>query len=346
MKQISQTLDSSAADLRSLKDFLTEHGVAGDVEITALTPDASTRRYFRVPWKGGAAVVALYPEPFDAKTQPFLDATELFVLANLPVPQVVAVDERRGIIAQEDLGDRQLRDALAVASDDEAERLTQEAICLIARIQKATSLAFERDAIASRLAFDTEKLEWELNFFVEHYFGSLRRFKMSAEEASELREELRQLAADLAARPRVLCHRDFHSSNLIVDPAGDLRIIDYQDARMGPASYDLVSIVLDRQLAPPPAEEVRGRRAFFLAERERAGLERLDPEDFAAEFDLMTVQRCLKAAGTFSFQTAVRGRGDFYGKFINPMLAISLRAAERLDRFPRLQKLLSDELAG
>ena len=89
---------------------------------------------------------------------------------------------------------------------------------------------------------------------------------------------------------------------------------------MGPASYDLVSLLLDRQTAPPSLAEIRERRLFFLEERRQRGLETIDPDDFAREFRLMTVQRCLKAAGTFSYQTAVLGRGETYAHFINPML--------------------------
>jgi aminoglycoside/choline kinase family phosphotransferase len=126
----------------------------------------------------------------------------------------------------------------------------------------------------------------------------------------------------------------------MVDAEKHLRIIDYQDARMGPASYDLVSLLLDRQTALPSLAEVRERRLFFLEERRSRGLEPIDPDEFAGEFRLMAVQRCLKAVGTFSFQTAVAGRGEVYAQFINPMLRIVVQAAEWLGRFPTLQATL------
>lgn len=348
MTQPSQTpnqIPDTTEDFRLLGEFLTEHSVADASDITALTPDASTRRYYRVPWKGGAtAIVALHPELFDPATLPFLDITDLFKSVGLPVPNLYAIDAGRGIIAQEDMSDRQLRDALAASDAEGRERLLKEAIRLIARIQAATELAIERNSIASRLAFDEEKLLWELNYFVQHYFGSLRGRALTDEETGELNAEMTDIARDLAARPRVLCHRDFHASNLIVDQAGDLRVIDYQDARMGPATYDLVSILLDRRREPPADEEVAERRLFFLEERRRVGLEAIDADDFAREFRLMTVQRCLKAAGTFAFQTAIRNRGEVYGEFLRPMLLMSLQAAEWLDRFPRLRRLLASEL--
>ena len=314
--------------------------------VVALTPDASTREYFRIPWLGATAVAAVYPEPFDPEVHPFLDVTRLFLSAKLPVPTILDVDAAQGIIVQEDLGDRQLRRVFESASEDERDALVESAISLIADIQAATAAARELDSIASRLAFDEPKLSWELDFFVKHYFGSYRRETLSHGDEAQLRAELNDLASELAARPRVLCHRDFHSSNLIVDGRGRLRIIDHQDARMGPASYDLVSLLLDRQTAAPTLAEVRQRRLFFLEERQRRGLDALDPDDFAREFRLMSVQRCLKACGTFSYQTGVAGRGEVYEQFIGPILLIARQAAEWLNRFPVLREAIAARAGG
>ncbi|HVS21331.1 MAG TPA: phosphotransferase, partial [Pyrinomonadaceae bacterium] len=213
-------------------------------------------------------------------------------------------------------------------------------------IQAATPQAFELDSIAGRLAFDEAKLVWELNFFFEHYFGSLRKETLRHAEAAELKAELNDIAAELSACPRVLCHRDYHSANLLVDKQGRIRIVDHQDARMGPASYDLVSLLMDRQPEPPSLAEVRAHRLFFLEERRRLGLEAIDPDDFAREFRLMTIQRGLKAIGTFSCQTAVYGRGAFYEKHIRPTFLIVQQAAEWLERFPVLRRMISERIGG
>jgi aminoglycoside/choline kinase family phosphotransferase len=329
---------------RRLSEYLARAGAKPD-EILELTPDASTREYFRVPWKRGAtAIAAVYPEPFDADVHPFLDVTRLFVEANLPVPEILDVDPLSGIILQEDLGDQQLRRMLEGVSEDERDGYIERAIGLIADIQGATQRAVERNSIVCRLAFDEAKLSLELDYFLQHYFKSLRQEELKHAEEAELRAELNDLAAELSARPRVLCHRDYHSMNLMIDRQGKLRVIDYQDARMGPASYDLVSLLMDRQTSLPSLAEVRERRLFFLEERRGRGLDDIDPDEFAREFRLMTVQRCLKATGTFSFQTAVAKRGDAYVQYIQPMLAIVLQAAEWLERFPVLRAVLRARL--
>src|SRR5207253_2021722 len=340
----SNPFTTSARD--RIASYVAKHRRAGKGEIVALTPDASTCEYFRIPWDKGTAVAAVYPEPFDPVVHPYLDVTRLFVEAGLPVPEVYDTDGASGIIVQEDLGDRQLYQVFETASEEERETLIEQAIELIARIQVATSRAFERDSIASRLAFDEAKLAWELNFFFEHYFGSLRGETLRHGEAAELKVELNDVAAELSACRRVLCHRDYHSANLLVDRQGRIRIVDHQDARMGPASYDLVSLLMDRQPEPPSLAEVRGHRLFLLEERRRLGLEPIDPDDFVKEFRLMTIQRGLKAIGTFSYQTAVCGRGAFYEKHIHPTFQIVLQAADWLERFPVLRRLINERING
>ena len=152
---------------------------------------------------------------------------------------------------------------------------------LIAQI-KTTASAYEQKSIASRLAFDEAKLSWEFDFFLEHYFGSLRKETMRHAEAAELKAELNDISAELAARPRVLCHRDFHAANLMVDGSDRLRVMDHQDARMGPVTYDLVSFLLDRR-PNRLRRELRAYRLFFGRSRRRAWTR--GPDAFARGLD-------------------------------------------------------------
>ena len=211
---VSNAFETSASE--RLARFIAGQGITG-LEITPLTPDASTRKYFRIPWKKGKAVAAVYPEAFDPEFHPYLDVTRLFIEAGIPVPEIYAVDGAAGMIVQEDLGDQQLFHAYEDESEDQCDEYKEQAIKLIARIQSATDMASQMQSIASRLAFDEAKLSWELEFFFDHYFGSLRQETLRHAETAELKAELNDLAAELAAVPRVLCHRDYHASNLMVD---------------------------------------------------------------------------------------------------------------------------------
>lgn len=338
---ISNAFEASASD--RLASFITQQGIASG-EVIPLTPDASTRKYYRIGWKKRSAVAAVYPEPFDPEFHPYLDVTRLFLECDIPVPEIYAVDGNAGIIVQEDLGDEQLFQSYENEAEEKCDEYKEQAIALIAKIQKATERAFQTHSISSRLAFDEAKLSWELEFFFEHYFGSLRHEKLRHAETAELKAELNDIAAELAAVPRVLCHRDYHASNLMIDSQKRMRIVDHQDARMGPASYDLVSFLLDRQPCPPSLAELRAHRLFFLEERRLLGLGIVDPDEFALEFRLMTIQRGLKATGTFSYQTAVCGRGVAYQHFIQPTLQIVLQAADWLERFPTLRRMLRQRI--
>jgi aminoglycoside/choline kinase family phosphotransferase len=339
-KQVTTSAFDLSASERILK-FLEGQGIKNKL-VVPLTPDASTRNYFRISWKKGKAVAAVYPEPFDPDFHPYLDVTRLFLESGIPVPEIYAVDGQSGVIVQEDLGDRQLFRVYEAAPEDECDEYKERAVNLIAQIQKATDAAFERQSIASRLAFDEPKLSWELDFFVEHYFGSLRSETLRHAEAAELKAELNDIAIELAARPRVLCHRDFHAANLMVDENDRLRVVDHQDARMGPVTYDLVSFLLDRRPEPPSLAELRAYRLFLLEERRLLGLGALDPDEVAQEFRLMTIQRGLKATGTFSYQTAVCKRASVYEQFIQPTLCTVLQAADWLDRFPALRRIIRE----
>jgi len=308
-----------------------------------LTQDASTREYFRIGWAGATAIACVYPEGFVEAEQSYLDVTRLFLANGLPVAEILDFDEGLGVIVLEDLGDRILRDEIQASSAKRREELIVEAIDLIPRIQAATDSAFAIGSIASNLKFDTEKLLWELNFFREHYFTTFKKQPLSPEIDAALSAEFVELCEELESKAAVLCHRDFHAANLMIDPSGAIRIIDHQDARIGSAAYDLVSFLLDRVTEPPSPEWLAEKRRHFLAERERIGLPVIDEADFAEEFRLQTIQRCLKAVGTFSFQSVNRGK-TYFVPFIRPMFQIVIRAVENVGRFPTIMETIRREL--
>src|SRR5882762_5073360 len=141
-KQVTTNAFDLSASERLLK-FLAGQAIKNKL-IVPLTPDASTRNYFRIPWKKGKAVAAVYPEPFDPDFHPYLDVTRLFLESGIPVPEIYAVDGKSGVIVQEDLGDRQLFRVYEDAPQEECDEYKERAVNLIAQIQKATETAFEK----------------------------------------------------------------------------------------------------------------------------------------------------------------------------------------------------------
>lgn len=311
--------------------------------IDELTPDASTREFYRIKSGDTTLIGCVYAAGDAEGPRQIIDVTNLFLQAELPVANVIREFVPEGIVILEDLGESILRDALLSSSAREGELLLNAAIDLIPRIQAATDLAITSGSIAGKLRFDREKLLWELNFFKEHYFTSLRGRPIDTSVESAVEDEFNELAGWLERHASVLCHRDFHAANLMVRSDGSLAIIDHQDARIGSPAYDLVSLLLDRITEPPSDAWLDEKITYFLDARAAAGLPILDTTDFQTEFDHQTVQRCLKAVGTFSYQSAFRGKHHFEA-YIQPMFGVVLRSLERLGKYPNLRQILADEI--
>ena len=152
------------------------------------------------------------------------------------------------------------------------------------------------------------------------------------------------MVQELAAEPRVLCHRDYHSRNLMLHD-GSLYIIDFQDARMGPDTYDLVSLLRDSYVDITDAS-VDDLIAYFLALK-TATAPQPTRDEFRRRFDLMALQRNLKALGTFGYQTITR-RNTVYIQYIPRTLRYAKTNLEKYPRFARLREILAphvEELA-
>jgi N-acetylmuramate 1-kinase len=313
-----------------LVEFLrewTETG-SGVPAVVPLEGDASTRRYYRIGGPGRTSILALYTEPFAPEAMPFLEVHGLMAAWGLPVPGVLSVDGPRGIILQEDLGDVTLQQALATATADEREALYRQALGQLTLLQDAAARGSSA-ADCFRVAFDIEKLTWELHYFLKHFVEGLRGRDLSVEDRATLSEAFHRLAEEMASWPRVLCHRDLHSRNLMLH-RGELRWIDFQDARRGPATYDLASLLrdsyvdLDEEFVADRAEEFR-----------EAALRGEARDVFRRRFELTSVQRNLKALGTFGYMTVVRGK-TFYEQYVTRTLAMARR---NLVKYPELTSL-------
>jgi len=322
-------VSAEALDPR-IADFLLERRASGEGSplVAALSGDASTRRYYRITDGGRSCVLALYPEPFDPEELPFLTVRQLMAGWGLPVPEVLDCDGARGIVVLEDLGDLTLQEVLATAGDGDRDQLYREAVGQLARLQREAARG-PRRAACFQVAFDLEKLSWELHYFLKHFVEGHRGEELTVEDRATFAEAFHRLAEEIASWPRVFCHRDYHSRNLMLH-RDRLWWIDFQDARMGPATYDLASLLRDSYV------ELREELIAELAEefRRRAVPEEAR-ETFLRRFELVSVQRTLKALGTFGYMATVRGT-DVYLRYIPRTLA---NARLNLSRRPELAAL-------
>jgi N-acetylmuramate 1-kinase len=318
--------------------------------VLPLTGDASDRRYFRVLRRNGPSrVLALHVEPFDPDALPFCRVAQLLAAMPLPIPSILDRAGDLGILLLEDLGDITLQAHLGAAPAAEHSRLYRYAVSLIETLQRRGAELASPAYPPYGVAFDVDKLLWELDFFTKHYVEAYRGASISAPDRDALKVEWRRLADELASEPRVLCHRDYHSRNLMLHQ-GELYIIDFQDARLGPDTYDLVSLLRDSYVDLPEGT-VDELIAYFIALKRPQGGDavghRAWEQDFRRRFDVMALQRNLKALGTFGYQTSTR-RNPVYIQYIPRTIRHVQRNLQRNpDRFGRLRALLAsymDEL--
>ncbi len=330
--------DQPAAEyLRTLLDRVFP-GRHVDFRVRPLQGDASDRRYYRLelaPEVGGVGSVMLMrlAQPYPAGELPFVNVQRYLSLKRIPVPAIFWDDAAHGFVLLEDLGEVTLESALQEASHEQIGCWYRQALDMLLTLQHPQSVAPRRSCVAFRLAFDVEKLMWELDFFLTYMLKQLCAAPLKARDEAVLRGLFWKIAALLARQPRLLTHRDYHSRNLMLHQ-DRLRVIDFQDARLGPCQYDLASLLYDSYVLLP-ADLRQELLTYYLDQKAALDGYALDREAFLRVFDYMCLQRNMKALGTFAFQTVVK-RTHRYIEAIPPTLGY---IQEKLARHPELRQL-------
>ncbi len=274
---------------REVREYVERSSPGATLE--PLAGDASTRRFFRVrPRSGPTRVLMDYGRAFEGETDDVV-AGRIFAAAGLPVARTFDVCGAAGCLLQEDLGDRTLERELRRGAGADAWALLAAAVRLAAAIAVRGSPELARSPRANGPALDAARFRFEMDYYLEHYARGLRGH---TSVPAELRPRLHELAERAAESPRrVLCHRDFHSRNLLLRDDRALVMVDVQDARWGPDSYDLASLLYDAYSDLDEAS-IGPLLALYLEETgERSR------DAFALRFDIVACQRMLKALGTF-----------------------------------------------
>jgi len=292
---------------------------------TPLAGDASNRRYFRIELTGSAAPSVILmqlaePEAFKQSEEavsgaphqvtelPFLNIHSHLSKAGVSVPALYHYDQVAGLLYLEDFGDLTLAEACREASPAEVEVRYTQAVDALAHMQLEATSPVDRNCLAFHRSFDVPLLMWEFDHFLEYGVDARQGKPMSEDCRREIRGAFETVAELLAKQPPVFVHRDYHSRNLMVDGAR-LGVIDFQDALMGPATYDLASLLRDAYIALDETMIDRLINRFLdRSGRHRRGADR---EDFRRLFDLTSIQRNLKAAGRFVYIDRVKGNPKF-----------------------------------
>ena len=258
--------------------------------LSIVAGDASNRRYYRAIL-GGASYILVEAPPATEKNGAFLAVREILAGGGVRVPALFAADLARGYLLLEDLGDRLLLAELGPASVDMQYRGAMEVLLQMAAID-TTGLDLP--------TYDAALLSEELGRFPTWFVRALLGYTPGADEEDLLAATFTKLIASALEQPQVLVHRDFHSRNLMPQGDGSLGVIDFQDAVVGPVTYDLVSLLRDCYVQWPPEQVMRWARAYRAMLQDRGSPAGGDAAQFLRWFDLMGLQRHIKVLGTFA----------------------------------------------
>jgi len=292
--------------------------LGGDFQLKPASADASFRRYFRVI-KDNQSYILMDAPPKKESILPFLEAANRLMDAQVNVPKIYAFDIELGLILMHDFGPLTYLDAI---NKDNATKLYEEAANTLICIQKKIDNK-------KMQYYDENKFYKEMNLFVDWYLIKYKNIALSKTEISTLDQFFKLIAKRVSLQPQVFVHRDFHSRNLmfLTDTKLNPGILDFQDALIGPITYDLVSLLKDAYVEWDEEFVIdQSVRYWQKAKKENLPIQN-DFSEFYEDFELMGVQRHLKILGIFS------------------RLSIRDKKKQYLDDIPLVEKYLWNTIA-
>ena len=296
-----------------------------DVEsIATVSGDASFRRYFRVGMPSETYIVMDAP-PERETIEPFIHVAGLLDGAGVSVPDILAVNRTEGFLLLSDMGSRSYLDQLNESTEH---RLYDDAIDTLLRFQAQIDI---RGCGLPR--YDEALLSREITVFFEWFLGKRLGIHLEGKRLVMLSSISKLLIESALEQPCVCVHRDYHSRNLMELDNANPGVLDFQDAVVGPITYDLVSLLRDCYIAWPEVLIEKWVRKFHarLGDLDVS----VDYDQFCRWFDLMGVQRHMKAVGIFSRLDSRDGKPGYLADI--PRTLAYVRAVCR--KYPELSPL-------
>jgi len=318
--------------LKQLRDWLNSVGL-NEYDMEPASNDASFRRYFRV-WHERDRFIVMDAPPAQEDCRPFVAVAQALKDFGLNVPKVLEMDLEQGFLLLSDLGHEQY---LEVLTDKNVDQLYADAITALVKLQKngpsdsCALPAYSRELLLSEMALFSDWL-------MQTHLG------LGPERAQSLEPVYGYLADKALEQPLVWVHRDYHSRNLMVTPESNPGVLDFQDAVLGPVAYDVVSLLKDCYISWPRDRVEAWCLQYFNQASEAGVLRGVEFEQFLRWFDLMGVQRHLKAAGIFA-RLNHRDAKPAYLKDIPRTLGHIMPVCERDQRLAPLAEVLAVVLA-
>jgi hypothetical protein len=323
--------------LEKLKHWLETELDFREYTLNPASADASFRRYFRI-MHGGESFIVMDAPPDREDSRPFISISRMFFDVGLNVPEVIDANLELGFLLLSDLGSRSYLDEL---NTDTVERLYGDALGALATIQTCIP---GRGVLPP---YDDTLLLKEMELFHEWLVGRHLQLAPDSAQTACINAAFTRLADNALEQPQVCVHRDYHSRNLMLTARNNPGILDFQDAVIGPVTYDLVSLLRDCYIAWPRArveDWVHGYQELAL----QSGIlheEHEDPARFLRWFDLMGMQRHLKAAGIFARLNHRDGKPGYLGD-IPRTLAYVVEVAERYGELAAFGQFVATEVVS
>ncbi|MGC8807434.1 MAG: aminoglycoside phosphotransferase family protein [Thiomonas sp.] len=312
-----------------LQGIAPQHGLQPE-SLQPASSDASFRRYFRIAADGGTLIVMDAPPPME-NVRPFVRVAALLAAGGVQVPQVLDRDEEQGFVLLSDLGSTTYLQAIS-AQPDRADALMRDALSALVALQRI-------DGASVVPAYDSALLQRELDLFPEWFVHKHHGHALTDAQRSALQRVFAALIDNNLAQPQVLVHRDWHSRNLMVTPERNPGVLDFQDAVIGPITYDLVSLLRDAYIAWPEEQQLDWAIRYWERAR-KAGLPvAADAADFYRDLDWMGLQRALKVLGIFARLYHRDGKAQYLGD-LPVVLQHTRLVAARYGAFKPLLQLL------
>ena len=310
--------------ISNIKEIQGAVGFSDKAEITILAGDASSRKYYRVIDSGKSFIVVVSnPFPND---DPAILSNIAFKKLGVPVPEILKIIPDKGLMVKEDLGGTHLQDI-----KEEIKLLNYyNGVIDIMLMYQINATQAKEQLYPLSYSFTKEKFVSELNLTTEFYFDGYKNEKLNNSDRNELESAYAYIVDKMINQKQMLLHRDYHSRNIMLKE-DKLFVIDYQDARLGPYTYDLASLIID------PYIDLGDNLKRHVIKRYYGTIKTFvndSADDFKQNYSLCFLQRGIKILGTFAYQK-LKINNDRYLKYINPSV---LKINDVLDKFPELNK--------
>ncbi|MEE9451748.1 MAG: phosphotransferase [Gammaproteobacteria bacterium] len=277
--------------LQQLQGWLQKQLDCPSFKLEAMTNGASFRRYFRLNHNGQNYIVVDAPPDREASGLFALIARALIKLG-INVPQILAQDLHRGFLLISDLGSRLY---LQMFDTYDPGQLYHYAIDTLLMIQECKDIPGYRLPV-----FDQNFITSELGLFDHWFLRQQLGLSLSCEEEEIVSQAYEFLNTAVATQPQVFIHRDYHSRNLILLDDNAVGVLDFQDAMWGPVTYDIVSLLRDCYISWPEAQVKEWALLYWRQAQDNGMMPQCSQQKFLYWFDLMGIQRHLKAVGIFA----------------------------------------------